>query len=178
MGKKKSPAHKARTRKAGAAPAKSSGPLPRMRVDDYVTFASFGREILVECPECDDCATIRQIDILPTDRLQRIAKASCLHCGKQSQFPYPYNAWKTLPLWLKTRCHGNSLWASNEKHLAWLEEFIGAGLREDKLACATTRNSLHAILPRWMTAAKNRDDVAKSLRRLRAKLSQTAGRSS
>jgi hypothetical protein len=78
--------------------------------------------------------------------------------------PYAYGS---LALWLATSYRDNNLWALNESHLTWLEDFIGAEMREDKLGGSS---ALHATLPRWMTASKNQKDVMKVLARLRQRL--------
>ena len=75
-----------------------------------------------------------------------------------------------MPLWLTTNHRANRLWALNEDHLNWLESFIAAEIREDKVGGSS---ALHATLPRWMTAAKNRKDVTKAVARLRRKLDAT-----
>ena len=121
--------------------------------------------VLIECDGCGKCATIHRIETVNTIPSTRAATASCQHCGKTWRLPYAYAA---LPLWLATSHRGNRLWALNEYHLKWLEEFIEAEVREDKLGFGSS--ALHAILPRWMTAAKNRRDVMKALARLRERL--------
>lgn len=120
--------------------------------------------VLIECGNCGECATITRIETLNTLPTTRLASASCPHCGKAWHLPYSYSS---LPLWLATSYRGNRLWALNESHLAWLEAFISADVREDKVGGSS---ALHAILPRWMTAAKNRKDVVKALAHLRLRL--------
>lgn len=123
--------------------------------------------VFIECRKCGKCATIHKIETLNTIPATRTATASCQHCGSTWHLPYVYNA---LPLWLATSYRTQTLWALNESHLKWLEEFIGAEVREDKVGGSS---ALHAILPRWMTASKNRKDVVKALARLRKKLEVT-----
>jgi hypothetical protein len=130
--------------------------------------------ILIECGNCGECVTITRIETLNTVPTTRLASASCTHCGKACHLPFAYSGthkyttqWNSLPLWLSTSYRGNRLWALNESHLTWLEAFISADMREDKLGGSS---ALHAILPRWMTAAKNRKGVVKALARLRLKL--------
>jgi len=120
--------------------------------------------VLIQCDSCNKCATVHRIEILDTVPTTRLARASCPHCGKAWSLPYGYDS---LPLWLTTSYRGNRLWALNESHLKWLEGFIGAEIREDKVGGSS---ALHAILPRWMTASKNRKDVMRALARLRQRL--------
>jgi hypothetical protein len=120
--------------------------------------------VLIECGKCSKCATIHRIETLNTIPTTRAATASCQHCGSIWHLPYVYS---DLPLWLATSYRNQTLWALNEFHLKWLEEFIGAEVREDNVGGSS---ALHAVLPRWMTASKNRKDVMRVLARLRQKL--------
>ena len=73
-----------------------------------------------------------------------------------------------VPLWLRAECcGGHLLWANNEVHLDYLESYVGASLRERPAGPAR----LAWYLPSWMKRAKNRDEVLRSLARLRATLS-------
>ena len=143
----------------------------RLRIDHHFEIAHFEDEILVECPQCGHCArgAGRQYD---RAKLQTTTKMSCLHCSHQHTF-----IWKSfdhsiaLPLWLRTRCCGEVLWALNSRHLMALEAYVSAGLRENKLGTPSTRHVLMS-LPRWITSKKNRPDVLRGLKRLRQKLSQ------
>lgn len=124
----------------------------------------FEREgVLITCG-CGKCARITRIETINTVPTRRQAQASCSHCGRIWELPYSYSS---LPLWLSTDYRGHRLWALNEPHLKWLEAFVGADVREDKFGGSS---ALHSILPRWMTASKNRKDVMKSLAHLRLKL--------
>ena len=120
--------------------------------------------VLIACG-CGKCANINQIQIvMHTVPSRRVAKASCPHCGKIWELPYSYDS---LPLFLATDYRGHRIWALNEQHLGWLEAFIGADARDDNLGGSS---ALHAILPRWMTASRNRKDMMKVFVRLRQKL--------
>jgi hypothetical protein len=81
-----------------------------------------------------------------------------------------------LPLWLQTPCCGEVLWAYNERHISFLEDFVGARLRERVRdgKYGWSNRSLASRLPAWIKSAKNRDEVMKGLSRLRARL-QDAG---
>jgi hypothetical protein len=74
-----------------------------------------------------------------------------------------------VPLWLRTECcGGHLLWANNQSHLAYLESYIGAALRERPEG----PSGLSWYLPAWMKHAKHRDEVLRSLARLRASLDE------
>ena len=51
-----------------------------------------------------------------------------------------------LPLWLQTPCAGDTLWAWNSRHLAFLREYLAAGLREH----GSATGSAAARLPGWL----------------------------
>jgi len=76
-----------------------------------------------------------------------------------------------LELWLSIECCGNRLWALNEDHLVWLEDFVAASLRERRRdpAHGWSNSSLASRLPRWITAAENRDMILKAIEKLKTK---------
>lgn len=69
-----------------------------------------------------------------------------------------------LPLWLRADCCGHVLWAYNIRHLDLLESYVGAYLRER----GSDPDSMLAKLPAWLKAAKHRDEVLRTINRLRA----------
>ncbi|HKV83801.1 MAG TPA: hypothetical protein VJN88_04550, partial [Ktedonobacterales bacterium] len=78
-----------------------------------------------------------------------------------------------FPLWLQTPCCGQTLWAFNEPHLRFLEEFVTADLRERTPELRRFHNLTYASrLPRWVQVAANREDVLRGLARLRALLEE------
>jgi hypothetical protein len=85
-----------------------------------------------------------------------------------------------IELWLRVSCcSGELLWAANADHLAYLEDVIGASLRERPEAVISPMGrrwvgkGLSWQLPGWMKAAKHRDDVLAGLARLRATLADS-----
>jgi hypothetical protein len=104
-----------------------------------------------------------------------IAMVTCGRCGYQTErpvrwWPIPAEARDPLfglPLWLQAPCRGHTLWAFGERHLAFLEQWVGATLRHRQ---PHRNGSLASRLPRWMTEASARDDVLECLGRLRALL--------
>jgi hypothetical protein len=71
-----------------------------------------------------------------------------------------------LPLWIQTDFRGEVLWAYNWEHLAFIEDAIAAELRP---ASELRARGLHNKLPEWMLRAKNRQDLLRAIRKLRAK---------
>lgn len=75
------------------------------------------------------------------------------------------------PLWLRADCcGGNTLWAFHERHLDLLERFVAAKLRERGLGNRPGM-TLVARLPAWITTAKHRDEILRTIAKLRATLS-------
>lgn len=69
-----------------------------------------------------------------------------------------------LPLWFQAPFRGETLWAYNLEHLAFLHDYVAAGLRER----APGRNaSLASRLPAWIKAAGNREALLAAIERLR-----------
>lgn len=94
---------------------------------------------------------------------QRIGNCSCLHCGHQWSMPAEWNFYSTGTLWLTIRCHKNVLWILNRPHLDFMEQFIAADLREERMPEMSSRR-LSSALPRWLISGKNRDDVVRYLK--------------
>lgn len=71
------------------------------------------------------------------------------------------------PLWLQRQCcGGHLLWANNEAHLDYLTSYVRATLRERPAG----PSKLSWYLPAWMKHAKHREEVLRTLGRLRHSL--------
>ena len=74
-------------------------------------------------------------------------------------------------LWLVTECcGGNRLWALNERHLEYLADYVAEKQREREFPSPPGSRQLAYKLPKWMKLAKNRDEVLRTIDRLRATL--------
>jgi hypothetical protein len=149
----------------------------RMQVREHLTLDRFmppRHPILVACEKCGQCASLLGFDFprQPKNMAWRLGNCSCLHCGHQWMAAAGMHFYTRGPLWLRTSCHKNLLWILNAAHLEFMEQFIGAKLREERMEEISSRR-LSSALPRWMLAAKNRKDVMRSLKKLRAKLEST-----
>lgn len=138
----------------------------------------FGDEFLVICPKCAGMAKVIPISI-GSEKLnaklfahRNLICLSCVHRdhwqGGEIGIGASVDWYFRLPLWLQISCCGNTLWAYNQKHLDFLEDYVGAKLRE---RTPNINRSLASRLPQWIKSAKNRDEVLKCLKRLRTKLS-------
>lgn len=146
--------------------------------DPRVWLGSFGKDVLVECPGCHHCANIH----FANSSRPIVRTAVCTNCGYSNRTDvgglptYSYaNDWnRRLGLWLQTPCAGRVLWALNKDHLEFLRSFVGAHLRERRPnEYGWSNQSMAGRLPRWMTSAKNRDEVLRCVRRLDDRLAES-----
>jgi hypothetical protein len=140
----------------------------------------FSYLFLVHCPRCDKCAEVvlkdKDIELLEgtapygDSYLLAPRRLVCNKCGYVKDWAgnkvvsNDSKDWYfRQPLWLQIPCCGDLLWALNEDHLDFLEEYVQATLRE-----AHPNGTMASRLPDWMKSAKNREDVLKCIRKLRA----------
>jgi len=130
--------------------------------------------ILVACEKCRKCATLREFVFQrkPKTAIRRFGNCSCLHCGHQWMVPTGIHFFTSGPLWLQIPCHKNVLWILNQPHLEFMEQFIAADLREERMSEMSSRR-LSSALPRWLIAGKNRGDIVRCMKKLREKLETT-----
>jgi hypothetical protein len=108
-------------------------------------------------------------------------KTECDNCGDVCEYEakiqhhYLHNGRMTdpvfgLPLWLQTTYKNDILWAYHYEHLAILEGFIGAKLRERGIEPRNTikkNSSMISRLPAFISKAGNREDLLKLIHELR-----------
>lgn len=149
--------------------------------DDGDTIYSFQDEFLVQCPNCNSCATVRRIDPENTDWFAP-RRFSCKACGSSKDWsgreiarPWygePVDDYFHYPLWLHIPCCSETLWAYNQRHLDFIEAFVRAELRERKPdeQYGWSNRSLFSQLPKWMQSRKNREAILKAIAQLRESL--------
>ena len=115
----------------------------------------FQDTLIVACPSCNK----------PVDYHRE--KFSCIHCGHIR----PYLSSSENLLFLQIDCCGHTLRAFNLKHLDFIEQYIGAALRE---RTPNINKSLISRLPQWMKSAKHREEILKGIQKLKKRL-QDAG---
>ncbi len=132
---------------------------------------------LVRCPRCDQCASV-----IPAERVADAharPRVVCPHCGYVNDGSNIITAIRMsdardpsyqLPLWLQARCCGETLWAYNERHLDFLESYVTAKLRETAPDNTVRNSTLASRLPAWIKSAKNREEIARCVERLRERL--------
>jgi hypothetical protein len=147
----------------------------------------FSDLFLVHCPRCEKCARVLPVEPIEaeptTQRVTPYTKLlfaprhlSCTHCGysgdwagkKVSQSDDGRDWYFDCLLWLKVPCCGEVLWAFNDRHLQFLEDFVSASFRETHYNA-----SMASRLPEWMKLGKNRVEVLKCIEKLRGLLAHT-----
>jgi len=132
-------------------------------------------DIIVVCQRCAGAAVVRTEDDQSQHWHVRPRRLHCLSCAytmtwdpaTASRWGGPFDPFFGWPLWLQASCcGGKTLWAFNPEHLDLIEGYVRARLRERRHERAYT--SLLEKLPAWIKSAKNRDDVLRTIRRLRA----------
>lgn len=159
---------------------KSSPPATPRFEDQGQHTSDFMDETLVVCPRCSGRAISRPPDSKDGRGWFRSRRLICTQCSYKKEWSSReirrnwrgLDDYDRLSLWLQTSCCGETLWAYNERHLALLEEFVAATLRERHRDPATgwSNSSMASRLPQWMQSAKNRPAVLKGLARLRTLL--------
>ncbi len=138
----------------------------------------FAKDVLVECPNCARQALVNTNGetVFLSEKVK--VRVVCGHCGFNKDLERIWTKSKHLilgeaidpffhlPLWLKIELGDHLLWAYNYDHLHFIEEHIAAKLRERNGFQFQTR-SIGARLPRWMTAAKRREEMLRAIEKLR-----------
>jgi hypothetical protein len=140
----------------------------------------FGPEIGRVKSPCPECGFKWLKETVHRDRRrkgsERPAKITCPSCKLEARlkvdwaiqrFGSPVDPVFGLPLWLQASCCGEVLWAFNSRHLARLKEYVRATVRERVVGWSA---STFQRLPKWVSSAKNRDEVLRGIERLEAKL--------
>ncbi|MGK6351507.1 hypothetical protein [Parapedobacter sp. DT-150] len=138
--------------------------------DENLSVSDFYNEVWVVCPACTQKA------IATTNYDTKKARLGCLHCGhtkevstavgKSGTLRMEAHAFFGAELWLQTAFKNEVLWAYNDRHLDYLQHYIGAGLREHK---NRTHFTMLEKLPKFMQLAKHRAGLLKLIRKLKEK---------
>ena len=143
-------------------------------MDDRTRLYEFASEALVVCPRCSQCAFVTPVPgqhgMFADRRLLCPACAYFQEVKVQSVGASPGTDWYFhLPLWLRASCAGGELWAFNWQHLAWLERYVKATLREKRQdpEFGWSNQSAANRIPEWIKSAKNRGDILHGIARLR-----------
>jgi len=158
--------------------ARSSGNGVECRHCGYVTIQREAREnswarLAADKPLCSFCRKDLPTAPLPTRREvegRLMVRVQCPHCRKTVDYP-AVPAWPPtdeaplrLRLYLVAKVAGEDLWIENLAHLAALEDYLGALVRERAPEGGLT---MMARLPAWMKSAHNRPKILRALGQLR-----------
>ncbi|MBN8683165.1 MAG: hypothetical protein J0L99_10930 [Chitinophagales bacterium] len=153
---------------------------------DFIRF-----DILVSCPACSKKAVVKPGNFEFGNLEESDIKVICSHCGYNKKLSdqaaadvhTPHKKADTtrqivlgdaidpffhLPLWLQTDFEKYTFWAYNVEHLDFLQDHIGAKLRE-RNGQAIYNRSLGSRLPKWMTSKQNRAVLLKKIEALKDK---------
>ncbi len=135
-------------------------------------FRDFSDDILIHCPRCDERASVVALATQPAITRFTPRRLICPHCGLTRDWQgtgislsHDRDWYFGFPLWLQTPCCGQTLYALNLAHVAFLESYVRASLRERQ---PNVNSSLASRLPRWIKSAKHRKEVLNCLTQLRA----------
>jgi hypothetical protein len=125
------------------------------------------------CPNCGAKWLTAEVKIKNNKPFKDHAEVTCEGCNKTSYLSLswhqdcdsnkPLDPYFKYPLWLQIECVGETLWAFNEKHLNYLKNYVEADLRDDDGRMSW---SIVSRLPKWITSAKNRQDILKAIVKL------------
>lgn len=150
-------------------------------LQDFLKF-----NVLVKCPSCGAKATVHTGNFFLSYQLTNDIKVTCMHCGfnkkaesSTTQLAFqlknstiagtyyiigaPVDPFFQIPVWLQLNAGNHLLWAYNQEHLFFLKMFVSAQIRERHHEQMHSNKSLGSRLPKWLTAAKNRDEVLKKI---------------
>lgn len=142
--------------------------------DQNKRLTDFQNEVRVHCPQCQKQAIAR---ILLEEKKARLG---CTQCGfhkevsmvSQSadglvfELRLAAHVYFDAALWFSAPFKGDLFLAYNPEHLAYLEQYISAKLREHK---ERSHFTLLEKLPKFYHEAKNRDSLLKLIKKLREK---------
>lgn len=155
----------------------------------------FADEVLVCCPKCGGKGLVqaKDFDEHNIDKSANSIRFICYACfynqkwssipkipiSKNSKGEVLYSTIRYVnaacdpyfgySVWLYAIYKTHLIWAYNEAHLQFITEFIAAPLRARNHHDNQNR-SIGSRLPKWMTAAKQREKILKVLQQIKAKV--------
>lgn len=132
----------------------------------------FKTRVWIRCPRCDRKASVQQVGGFANG-----AVLTCGWCGLRKNSEFERWRWPRVEatdpyfgeqLWYQASFRRFTLWFYNLEHLQYVEDYVGAKLRERRPSLYGIRNGLlSSRLPRWMTNAQNRGNVLRLIQKLR-----------
>lgn len=148
--------------------------------DDFKSRYSFADEFLVVCPKCSGKAKVVPAVPWTSKKLfNTMRKLVCNNCCfYQQKLPGPAIAMHVdrdwffkLPLYYVIETSQGNLYAYNDNHLKYIEEFVSAKVRIRRKSdeYGWPNKSQASRLPKWVKLAKNRLKVLAAIKKLREK---------
>ena len=142
--------------------------LPKRFQDENLRLSDFYDEVWVVCPVCAKKAICKSFEEFKKARL------FCVHCGCNKEVSTSLDKNGTIlgaahlffhaELWLKAAFKNDLFYALNDKHLEYLERYIGATLRE---SMDRQHFTLLEKLPRFYHEGKNREALLRIITKLK-----------
>ena len=141
--------------------------------DQNFRLTHFQEEVAVACPKCNKKA------LTTVNYEEKKAKLTCMHCGFHdvkdtllthlgytANYKADASAYFDVETWYLAPFKNDFFFAYNEAHLLYLEQYIGAKLREHK---DRSHFTLLEKLPKFYHEAKNREALLKLIDKLKNK---------
>lgn len=139
--------------------------------DEQKQLSDFDKEVWVVCPSCA-CKAIAMVN-----DIKKRARLFCSACGynkevsmmldEHTKLKTAAHVYFDVPLWLQLPFRSKEVFfAYNAAHLAYLEQYIAAGIREHQ---ERTHLTLLEKLPKFYHDAKNRTALLKLIGKLKEK---------
>ena len=134
-------------------------------------YIAFGKEY------CNNCHEKFEYQSQPLKEKPLTYKTKCPHCNFQEEWKTKTyrvkveskldnglvrDHWYNLPLWFQKGVCKNVLWAYNQEHIAYLDRYIKAGLRE-RNNNGSGNGTMVSRLPKFIKEARNREKLLKVL---------------
>lgn len=139
--------------------------------DQNYRLTHFQEEVAIVCPKCQKKA------VTTVNYEEKKAKLTCSHCGFNdvkdtllthlgytANYKAPASYYFDVEPWYYAAFKNDIFFAYNEDHLLYLEQYIGAKLREHK---DRTYFTLLEKLPKFYHEAKNREPLLKLIEKLK-----------
>ncbi len=132
---------------------------------------------------CENCDSIFDLETKNLPKRVKKANCKCPDCNHQNQVEVKFDLYKKggmynqqakdqyfgLDFWYKTNFKNNCFWAYNLEHLNEIEEYVTAGVRKRHLG---EYQSMIEKLPKWISSKKNREELLKTIDKLKKKTAE------
>ena len=146
--------------------------------DNFKSRYSFSNEFIVICPKCSKKAKVIPLRPFNSEKVFYVErKFICTHCGLHKQvkpkkvleLAVDVDWFFKLPLFYSIKISDGCLYAYNDTHLEYLEQFISAKIRTriHSAEYGWSNRSQISRLPKWVKLSKNRNKLLKAIAKLK-----------